>query len=247
MTFNIFQWYDCALRSAHDVFPHSQAMYLGSTDFRKLNATYMSNCDCFMDTLTASPQDSLARKPNCRHFYSVYPQDAVLQHLFCPAEYCVCVRFYKYSAKFLKATLTVATTWLSLPAQVAIEAHHGWRLQVSEKQQTQCITHWIPLGFCSWIPKINRTLNTPGYLVDMWKVLIFDYVFNVRFILGIQEQKPNGIQWVIHWVCCFSLTCSLQPWCASIATCAGNESQVVATVRVAFKHLAKYFKKKIQE
>ena len=164
----------------------------------------------------------------------------------------VCVRFYKYSAKFLKATLTVATTWLSLPAQVAIEAHHGWRLQVSEKQQTQCITHWIPLGFCSWIPKINRTLNTPGYLVDMWKVLIFilvlfDYVFNVRFILGIQEQKPNGIQWVIHWVCCFSLTCSLQPWCASIATCAGNESQVVATVRVAFKHLAKYFKKKIQE
>ena len=146
----------------------------------------------------------------------------------------------------------MATTWLSLPAQVAIEAHHGWRLQVSEKQQTQCITHWIPLGFCSWIPKRNRTLNTPGYLVDMWKVLIFilvlfDYVFNVRFILGIQEQKPNGIQWVIHWVCCFSLTCSLQPWCASIATCAGSESQVVATVRVAFKHLAKYFKKKMQE
>ena len=40
------------------------SMYLGSTDFRKLNATDMSNCDCFTDTLTASPQDSLAPKPN---------------------------------------------------------------------------------------------------------------------------------------------------------------------------------------
>ena len=39
-------------------------VYLVSTDIRKLNATYMSNCDCFMDTLTASPQDSLAPKPN---------------------------------------------------------------------------------------------------------------------------------------------------------------------------------------
>ena len=52
MTFNIFQWYDCALRSVLDVLPHSQAMYLGSTDFRKLNATYISNCDCFMDRQT---------------------------------------------------------------------------------------------------------------------------------------------------------------------------------------------------
>ena len=142
---------------------------------------------------------------------------------------CVCVRFYKYSAKFLKATLTVATTWLSLPAQVAIEAHHGWRLQVSEKQQTQCITHWIPLGFCSWIPKINRTLNTPGYLVDMWKVLIFDYVFKnsiLNICMRIATYLPEALM-VMQW--CMFFFCAVMPtWTLR----SSSSSSVAASLKI---------------
>ena len=39
-----------------------------------------------------STRQSCPKALICRHFYSVYRKDAVLQHLFCPAEYCVSVR-----------------------------------------------------------------------------------------------------------------------------------------------------------
>ena len=43
----------------------------------------------------------------CRHFYSVYPHDAVLQHLFCPAEFCVCAM--------------CCETWRSQPPLIVID------------------------------------------------------------------------------------------------------------------------------
>ena len=39
-----------------------------------------------------STRQSCPKALICRHFYSVYRKDAVLQHLFCPAEYTVCLR-----------------------------------------------------------------------------------------------------------------------------------------------------------
>ena len=84
-------------------------VYLGSTDIRNLNATYMSTCDCLWTLLQRLHKTVLPQSLICRHFYSVYPQDAVLQHLFCLAEYCVCV-----CAMFCE-------TWRSQPLVIVID------------------------------------------------------------------------------------------------------------------------------
>ena len=92
-----------------DVFPDSGRVP-GQHWHQKIECNLHVYLWLFMDTLTASPQDSLAPKPYiiCRHFYSVYRKDAVLQNLFCPAEYCV-------------SRAMCCETWRSQPPVIVID------------------------------------------------------------------------------------------------------------------------------
>ena len=92
MTFNIFQLYDCALRSAPRCFS-----WQWECTWAALTSEIWMQLTCLLaivygHTYSVSTRQSCPKALICRHFYSVYRKDAVLQHLFCPAEYTVCLR-----------------------------------------------------------------------------------------------------------------------------------------------------------